>query len=175
MKASVFSLTLVLFGTLGIASFGYSIAKQTAIQMQMNTTMRQIDNSIVATGALVSRTSGALTPLVATTVALEGVELHEKSTVNNLKSMNNYLRAIGLTEQNIIHGLDALNASTDGVTQELSSMQNLNHELQVANQSSVKQGRSESGQIENLNSMTQTSVSQMHRLNGKFAMLRVIP
>lgn len=166
---------LWLAGLLGVGMFGYSLTQQTAIQIQMNKTMAQINQAIVNTGELVDGTAQALQPLVATTNALNSIEQKEKATVADLASMNQHLANLAQTESGIITGLDSLNQVTHGVSVDLSNMSQVNASLLQSSVSSASQARLEATRVGQMNGMTNTSINQLHQLNGKLSALKMLP
>lgn len=159
----------------GIIAFAYSLMQMTQIQAQMNHTMNAINSSVEQTTSLVGDTAIALKPLQATTQALQTIEDKQKSTAHHLASMNNHLRNIGTAESLIVQRLDTLNQSERGIDSNLSTMAGINSNLLVKSQQSVTQARTESSTVNELNSMTATSIAELHKLNGKLSALRLVP
>lgn len=166
---------LMLAGLLGLGTFGYSLTQQTAIQSQMNQTMNQINVSIATTGGLVAQTVTALKPLYSTTSALANIEIQQQSTISYLKQMNQHLQNLATLESSIVTGLDNLNQATQNVSTDLTGMAGLNNQLLNANGSSVIQANSEAAKVGQLSQMTNTSISQLHQLNGKLSGLKALP
>lgn len=175
MYKALISGGLWLAGLVGVGLFGYSLTQQTAIQIQMNRTMTQIDQAIIGTGQLVDGTAQALQPLVATTNALAEIEHKEQGTVANLANMNQHLADLANTETGIVTGLDSLNQVTHAVSVDLSNMSQVNASLLQSSMASSSQARLEATQVGQLNGMTTTSITQLHRLNGKLSALKLLP
>jgi chaperonin cofactor prefoldin len=169
------SASLLILGIAGLATFGYSLTQQTAIQRQMNETMGQINQSILTTSHVVAQTATVLEPLDATTKALSSIETSEEKTTASLASMNNHLRGIGATEQNIISSLDTLNNVTGQVSSTLTVMQSVGGQLYAVSEASLQQANGMSSRVGDLNHMTDTSISQLHQLNSKLSALRALP
>ncbi|MBX6353291.1 MAG: hypothetical protein IRZ10_08120 [Thermoflavifilum sp.] len=174
-KSIAISAMLWLAGLAGAGMFGYSLTQQTAIQLQMNQTMKQINQSIATSKKLTQQTSVILQPLVGTTEALAGIEQLETQSLSDIESMNNHLRDIAKGEQGIITGLDHLNVVTDQARTGLIRLASLNGQLLDANQQTASMAAEEATRVSQLNSMTETTIAQMHQLNQKFAALKMVP
>ena len=172
-KISTIAVTLL--SVAGLAAFVYSLLQLTAIQAQMDQTMEAIRTSVGTTSQLVGQTSKALQPLTKTTQALLAIEQNQKDTTSHLMSMNNHLRQTGNIESSIIDRLDSLNASTSQINAQLSGMQNVNAQLLSQSRQSVAQANQETAGVADLNGMTSTSIQEMHQLNGKLSVLRLLP
>jgi hypothetical protein len=166
---------LLLTGLAGAGMFGYSLTQQTAIQMQMNLTMKQINESITTTRELTKQTSVILQPLVGTTEALAAIEKLEEESLSDIESMNGHLRDIAKGEQGIIQGLDRLNVVTDQARTGLIHLSSMNDQLLAANRQTLQMAQQEASHVSQLNHMTDTTISQMHQLNRKFAVLKLLP
>lgn len=175
MQKLLISSGLWLVGLAGAGVFGYSLTQQTAIQIQMNQTMQQIDEAIVNTGRLVAGTATALHPLVSTTAALNSIEHKEQGTVADLASMNQHLAQLAQTEGGIVSGLGSLNQKTQSVSADLSVMSQVNASLLQSSGSSASQARLEATRVGQLNGMTSTSIGQLQQLNHKLSALKLLP
>lgn len=175
MKGSWLNVLLLLGGVLGAGTFGYSLVQQTAIQSQMNHTMMLINGSIVSTGAVVRQTSQTLQPLVETTQALATIEQQEEQTVTALHAMNQHLANTAVSEKGLITVLDALNHVTEGMSRHISNMEQVNNSLLSLGSQSVSQAQREAQQVGTLNSLTQTSITELRTINQKLYPLRVLP
>lgn len=165
---------LLLAGLVGAGMFGYSLVQQTALQSKMNDTMGLINDSIVTTGAVVQKTSQTLEPLVATTASLVKIEQQEQQTVGDLNAMNAHLSNTATSERGIITGLDALNKITGGVSTDLTSTSRVNDSLLDLSKGSVGQAERMAENVGTINSLTATSIDQLHELNQKLAPLRAV-
>ncbi|WP_018131054.1 hypothetical protein [Effusibacillus pohliae] len=166
---------LILLGTAGGGTFGYSLLQQAAMQAKINKAMDVINQSIVTTGRLVQETSDTLQPLYETSNALSDIEQQQEQIVNNLAGMNDRLRSIGNSEQAIIAGLDSLNQVTQSASGALFSMSQVNSGILQASNVSAGQSGQEAGQVMQLNRLTQQSIAKLKELNDKLYPLRLLP
>jgi hypothetical protein len=164
-----------LLSSAGVAAFVYSLLQITAIQAQMNQTMQTINTSVAATGAIVQDTAQALQPLTATTQALVHIEQRQVQTTGHLAAMNNHLRNIGAAESAIISHLDSLNQTENQIIGQLSTMAEVNRQLLQKSQDSTAQAWTEANRVNQLNDMTATSIQELHEMNGKLKVLRLVP
>ncbi|GAX90293.1 hypothetical protein [Effusibacillus lacus] len=175
MKSKLFTILLILLGILGVGMFGYSLAKQTQMQGEMNQIMASVNESIVATGTLVQETLEVLQPFQEITASLASIEQQEEQVVVQLAVMNGHLETTGLSEKNIIAGLEALNQQTRTVSQYLNGMSDVNSGLLKASSASVQNASRINGQLGEINGMTGQSIEELGELNEKFALLRILP
>jgi hypothetical protein len=164
-----------LLSSAGVAAFVYSLLQMTSVQGQMNQTMQTINSSVAATGSIVQDTARALKPLTATTQALVHIEERQVQTANHLAAMNNHLRNIGTAESAIITHLDSLNQTGSQIIRQLSSMAAVNSQLLQKSQASTAQAWTEASRVHELNGMTTTSIQELHEMNRKLQVLRLVP
>jgi hypothetical protein len=164
-----------LLSSAGVAAFVYSLFQMTAVQAQMNQTMQTINTSVAATGSIVQDTAQALQPLTATTQALVHIEERQVQTANHLAAMNNHLRNIGAAESSIIIHLDSLNQTESQIIRQLSSMAEVNRQLLQKSQVSTAQAWTEASRVNQLDGMTTTSIQELHQMNEKLKILRLVP
>ncbi|MCY0892192.1 MAG: hypothetical protein OWR52_01600 [Acidibacillus sp.] len=175
---SVLRLLTILSGVgslLGVTLFGYSMTQQTAIQGQMDNTMLTINQALHQTAPLVTATSKALTPLVATTSALIAIEQREQQTVGSIIQMNEQLQTTGNTEQAIVVGLQQLYSVSAATSQSISAVARVNGGLLSQSQSSAVQAHTEADQVTQLNDQTGVAISQLSSLNHKLSLLKLLP
>lgn len=166
---------LVLLGTLGAGTFGYSLLQQTNIQGNINKAMEVINKSIVSTGGLVQQTSQALEPLYDTTKGLAGIQQREEQVVQHLTGMNKSLEVIGQSESGIVAGLDSLNQVTAATSGALTKMGQANASIYAASSTSSQQSGREAAIVAELNNLTRISIAQLREMNEKLSLLRKLP
>ncbi len=159
----------------GLGLFGYSLTQQTNIQLQMGQTLTAVNQSVVQTGTIVGRTSRALSPLLGTTTALAGIETKEQSTVASLQGMNDKLQATAVVEASILLHFGTLNQTTQNVQGAISRLGTIDGKVLGASQASSQQGNTEANQVGQLNSMTDTSISQLQQINHRLELLKLAP
>jgi hypothetical protein len=160
---------------IGLGLFGYSLTQQTEIQLQMGHTMGAVNQSVVQTSGIVASTSEALSPLLATTKALAGIETQEQQTVTDLQGMNDKLQKTAVTEQSIILHLNQLNGTTNAISGDLSGLSSVNGRILGVSQQSSSQGSIEAGRVGDLNGMTDVSISQLNQINHRLEALKLLP
>ncbi|WAH36145.1 hypothetical protein [Alicyclobacillus dauci] len=159
----------------GLGIFGYSMTQQTNIQMQMNRTMAQMNQSIHDTTPLVAATSKALEPLAATTSALSQIEIQEQHTVSDLAAMNTRLKTIGDSEGQVLAGMNSMLTETTAVGQEIGTVSNTTGGVLHASSSSAVSAQAEANDLAALNQHTADVIAQLHKLNTKLSALKLLP
>ncbi|ARU63298.1 hypothetical protein CBW65_21660 [Tumebacillus avium] len=165
----------LLLSLLGVGLFGYSFAQQTQVQGQINETMRLIDSSLAATGAVVAETSATLDPLSDTTRSLAQIGLQEEATVTQLAAMNGHLTDIATGERTIIDGLATLNTATQAADRELAAMTAVTRSILQAGVTAHAQAEQEADGVAALRRLTEISTAELQELNNRLAPLRLLP
>ncbi|MDP9727730.1 hypothetical protein ACOJUR_00165 [Alicyclobacillus tolerans] len=159
----------------GLGMLGASLAEQTQIQGQMNTTMATIRQSIAATIPVVEKTADALTPLVNISTSLQQIEQSEQQTVLNIDGMNQHLSIIGQEELSILGNFGTLNNVTLEVGQHLNTIGSLNQNLLSVSSASAATADNEDGSVLMLNRITAQSVAHLQNINRRLQALSLLP
>lgn len=159
----------------GAGTWGYGLTQQTAIEVQMNQTLQTISRAIAQTSNSAMQTSVALQPLVATSQALSGAELLQRSTAAHITHMNHTLVHVASIEQVIVSQLEALNSATLGVGGQLSKIVFLNSQLLTSSQTSVQQVQQVNNNLDHIGTLTAQSIDHLHHLNARFAAFKILP
>jgi hypothetical protein len=138
---------------------------------QLGAAMQGVKANVAQAKDLTAETARVLSPLAHTADTLAAMNQGLEATVADLKAMNESMGRVLVQQEGVLARIDSLNGHTGTLVADLGAVDAKNQALLGAARGMTAQTVGQANLIEELSSLTGTSISHLSRLNERFAFL----
>lgn len=149
----------------------WALLAQVDTTEQLGAAMQGVKANVAQAKELTAETARVLSPLAHTADTLAAMNKGLAATVGDLKAMNESMGRVLVRQEGVLARIDSLNGHTGALVTDLAAVDAKNQALLGAARAMTGQTAGQAAYIEQLASLTGTSISHLGRLNERFAFL----
>lgn len=150
----------------------WAFLAQIDTQDRLNEAMHGVRANVAQARELTHQTAEALAPLANTAKTLEGMNQGLRSTVIDIKAMNESMGRVIVRQQAMLVKLERLGDHTAVLVDDLGDVDAVNRRLLGATEALAEQTNGQASSIGSLSDLTQESIDDLATLNRRLSFLR---